>query len=75
MWKKSGINPWRRIKQPAAGHDEKGGKDMWKLVEAELRRDALKYAREALFGYRIQVYQVLETICQCSKIEIGRAHV
>ena len=41
---------------------------MWKLVEAELRRDALKYAREALFGYRIQVYQVLETICQCSKI-------
>lgn len=68
MWKKSGINPWRRIKQPAAGHDEKGRKDMWKLVEAELRRDALKYAREALFGYRIQVYQVLETICQCSKI-------
>ena len=41
---------------------------MWKLVEAELRRDALKYAREALFGYRIQVYQVLETICQYSKI-------
>lgn len=41
---------------------------MWKLVEVELRRDALKYAREALFGYRIQVYQVLETICQCSKI-------
>ena len=41
---------------------------MWKLVEAELRRDALKYAREALFGYRIQVYQILETICQYSEI-------
>ncbi len=41
---------------------------MWKLVEAELRRDALKYAREALFEYRIQVYQVLETICQYSEI-------
>lgn len=67
MWRKSGIDERRRIKQPASEHGGKGGEDMWKSEE-ELRRDALKYAREALFEYRIQVYQALETICQCSKI-------
>ena len=53
--------------QPAAEHDGKGEEDMWKSEE-ELRREALKYAREALAGHRMQVYQAVETICQYSKI-------